>query len=177
MRKILAFVVVLVAFLSSCDDQDELVPGLVAVGFDANVPVEDVFAMINEKGLHIDQISGFTNYSTLPNDQLGYVREVLKDKYYVNERGFTVTENSVYVHALDNRITVIQELFDMDKAAQQDWLDTREELELKDLQGNAKYIQVKVKPGLEKFWVGYFKRQPGVQWAEPNYYVDIKPHY
>lgn len=181
MRRII-FLLVNLAFITSCTndplspDSDELefVPGYVIIGINADVTIERVFGLINQHELSIDKMSGFFNYSTLPNDSLNFVTNYLKDKPYLNKRGFK--GGSAFISKTDNRITVTEFLFEMDMSAQFDWLDTIDTLELKDLGNDTQNVTVLVDEGTEKFWASQFAEYPEVSWTELNWIVNIERH-
>lgn len=175
-------VLVVATLLLSCDDNDvkkdkksgdEYVPGDVIIGIKSDVSIDAVFDLMNEEGVTIDQMSGFFNFSTFPNDSLAYVIAQLKDKPYLNERGFS--GGAAYISAVDHRITVTQFLFEMDVNAQQDWLTTLHLLKLEDLGNDTKNLLIKVEPGTEEQWINHFKEHPFVKWAEFNSYSDVFP--
>ena len=120
-----------------------------------------------EKKVTIDQMSGFFNYSALPNDSLDYIINILKDKIYLNKRGFN--GGSAFIHAIENRIAVTQFLFEMNIEAQQDWLTTMNVLKLNDPENGSKNLVIKVAPGTEKRWMQLFKLHRSVAWVELNY--------
>jgi hypothetical protein len=170
--------VILVAIsLSGCGDteikneRDHFVPGDLIIGIHADVPIDSVFNLINKKGLVIDQMSGFFNYSTFPNDSLEYVKKALRDKPYLNKRGFK--GGAAFLHAIDNRIIVTEFLFEMDTTSQQDWLETINRLQLVDLGNDTRCVSLKVKPGQEKAWLAVFNDHPYVKWVELNWYAHI----
>jgi hypothetical protein len=180
MRYTVAFKIAVFALLAlvSCDSDDspeqakrQFVPGDVSIGIKATTPIASVFDLMNDNDVFIDQMSGFFYYSALPTDSLDYVINQLKSKTYFNKRGFA--GGSAYVHALDNRITVVQSFFEMDADAQQDWLTTIDELQLKDLGNDTRNLLIKVTPGTENFWMNTFKNHPEVTWVDLNWYGDI----
>ena len=118
-------------------------------------------------------MSGFFNYSALPNDSLDYIINILKDKIYLNKRGFN--GGSAFIHAIENRIIVTQFLFEMTIEAQQDWLTTMNILKLNDLGDGTKNLVIKVTPGTEKHWMQLFKVYPDVTWVELNYEGGFEP--
>src|SRR5689334_17603741 len=87
---------VLTFLMIAChDDEDvapvvepEFVPGQVIIGIKSTIPISSVFDLMNENELPIDQMSGFFNYSSFSGDSLSYVINGLKDKVYLNKRGF-----------------------------------------------------------------------------------------
>ncbi|TRX48071.1 hypothetical protein FNH22_29855 [Fulvivirga sp. M361] len=163
---------------SSCHDSDlpdknnDFVPGDVIVGIKADISIDQVFELMNEEHVTIDRMSGFFNYSTLPNDSLTYVTNFLKNKPYLNKRG--LTGGSAYVHKLDNVIIITEFFFEMDIAAQQDWMKTMQTLELKDLNGDTKNLLIKVDHGMEEHWANKFNDHPYVEWTHLNAYAEIE---
>lgn len=157
---------------SSDDDAAEFVAGDVIIGIKPEVAISEVFAAMNNKEIFIDQMSGFYYYSTFPSDSLEYIKNNLKDKSYLNKNGFT--GGSAFISP-ENRITVTQFYFEMNKANQEDWLDTMEALKLESLENDTRNILVKVSPGTEKVWMKFFRSQPYVKWVELNEYADIEP--
>lgn len=158
--------------LSPISDEREFVPGYVIIGINADVTIERAFEIINQHDLSIDKMSGFFDYSTLPNDSLNYVINYLKDKPYLNKRGFT--GGSAFISKVDNRITVTEFLFEMDMSAQLDWLDTRAALELEDLGNDTQSMTVLVEEGTEKRWVSEFEKYPEIQWVELNWIANTE---
>lgn len=172
------FLFALLMFACSEDDSTplddrEFVAGDVVIGIKSTTSISSVFDLMNEQDVTIDQMSGFYYYSTLSSDNLDYVISVLKDKPYLNKRGFK--GGSAYVSAVDNKIVVTQQLFEMDLEAQQDWLETIELLELQNLGNDTKNLLIKVTPGTEKQWMKFFKSVSEVTWVELNYIGGFEP--
>jgi hypothetical protein len=171
---------ILALVIIACNDEDnspadvrEFVPGDLIIGIKSTASISSVFDLMNEKGVTIDQMSGFFNYSTLPNDSLDYINNVLKDKVYLNKRGFS--GGSGFISAVDNRLIVTELFFEMDIAAQQDWLATMDLLKLNDLGNDTKNLVIKVVPGTEEEWTQTFKAHPIVTWVELNYIGGFEP--
>jgi hypothetical protein len=171
---------ILTLFIIACNDDDnlpvddrEFVPGDLIVGIKSTTPISSVFDLMNEKGATIDQMSGFFNYSTLPTDSLDYIINELKDKVYLNKRGFN--GGSAFIQETENRIIVTEFFFEMDIEAQQDWLTTMNILKLNDLGNDTKNLVIKVTPGTEKYWMRRFKMHPNVTWVELNYIGGFEP--
>ncbi len=136
--------------------------------------IERVFEFVNEQDLSIDQMFGYFNFSNLPNDSLNYVTDNLKDKPYLNKRGFT--GGSAFISKTDNRITATEFLFEMNTTAQSDWLNTIETLELEDLGNDTQNLTILVAEGTENFWATEFATYPEVQWTELNWIANIEHH-
>lgn len=149
----------------------EFVPGDLLIGIKSGAPIRDIFDLMNENGVAIHRMSGFFYYSMLPGDSLNYVIRELQNQDYFSEG--KASEKSVYVHAIENRIRVIGSFAEMPYPAQQDWLKTIDDLELKDLDNDTRYVYIKVEPGTEKAWLGRFTDHPYVKWVELNWYSDI----
>lgn len=169
-------------FLCSCkdelnnihSDENEFEAGKVILGINKDVSIDRVFKIINREGLSIDQMSGFFNYSTLPNDSLDYVINYLKDKSYLTRRGFT--GGSAFISRTEKSITVTEFLFNMDQDAQADWLKSIITLKLEDLGNDTQSVAVIVEDGTEKFWASEFNNIPEVKWAELNWFANIELH-
>ena len=171
---------ILTLFIIGCNDEDnlpiddrEFVPGDVIIGIKSTTSINSVFDLMNEREVTIDQMSGFFNYSTLPNDSLDYIINELKDKIYLNKRGFS--GGSAFIHAIENRIIVTEFFFEMNMEAQQDWLTTMNILKLNDLGNDTKNLLIKVTPGTEKYWMQLFKIHPYVTWVELNHIGGFEP--
>jgi hypothetical protein len=171
---------ILTLFIVACHDEGnlpfddlEFVPGDISIGIKSTTPINSVFDLMNENEVMIDQMSGFFNYSTLPNDSLDYINNELKDKIYLNKRGFS--GGSAFISAVDHRIIVTEFFFEMDMEAQQDWLTTMNKLKLNDLGNDTKNLLIKVTPGTEKYWMQLFKKHPYVTWVELNYMGGFEP--
>src|SRR5688572_15967934 len=86
--------ILLTLSIIACSDKDlalderDFVLGDVVIGIKSTVSINSVFDLMNEKDVFIDKMNGFFNYSTFPNDSLPYVVNELKDKAYLNKRGF-----------------------------------------------------------------------------------------
>lgn len=163
-----------------CNDEENLlsndqdfVPGDLIIGIKSTTSINSVFDLMNEKGVTIDEMSGFFNYSTLPNDSLDYINNELKDKVYLNKRGFN--GGSAFISAIENRIIVTEFFFEMNTAAQQDWLTTMNVLKLNNLGNDTKNLVIKVTPGTEEYWIKIFKAHPDVTWVELNYIGAFEP--
>lgn len=174
-----AILLVLTLFVVACNDDNSpvddrpFVAGDVIIGIKSTTSISSVFDLMNGKGVVIDQMSGFFNYSTLPTDSLDYIINELRDKIYLNKRGFD--GGSAFIHAIENRIVVTEFFFEMDLDAQQDWLTTMGLLELNDLGNDTKNVVIKVAPGTERDWIRLFKADPNVTWAELNYIGGFEP--
>ncbi len=174
-----AILLVLTLFVIACNDDNSpvddrpFVPGDVIIGIKSTTSIGSAFDLMNEKGVIIDQMSGFFNYSTLPTDSLDYIINELRDKIYLNKRGFD--GGSAFIHAIENRIVVTEFLFEMDLDAQQDWLATMDLLKLNDLGNDTKNVVIKVAPGTERDWIRLFKADLNVTWAELNYIGGFEP--
>jgi hypothetical protein len=171
---------ILTLFIIACNDDDnlpvddrEFVRGDLIVGIKSTTSISSVFDLMNEKGATIDQMNGFFNYSTLPIDSLDYIIKELKDKTYLNKRGFN--GGSAFIHEPENRIIVTELFFEMDIEAQQDWLTTMNILKLNDLGNDTKNLVIKVTPGTEKYWIRLLKIHPNVTWVELNYLGGFEP--
>lgn len=160
----------------SCNDervdieQRPFFPGDVIVGIKSSISIDMVFELMNEKGVLMDQMSGFYSYSLLPNDSLTFINNQLIAKSYLDKRGWSNQGGKI----VNNRIQVITFFFEMDLESQLDWLETIENLQLKDLRAETKNLLIKVRPGTEKEWVRIFKSHPYVKWAELNEYAQLE---
>lgn len=174
------FILLLSLLTITCDDNDDqelderdFVPGDIAIGIKSTTPISTVFDLMNEKGVFIEQMSGFFNYSTLPNDSLNYIISILKSKSYTDRWGGD--GGSAFISAVDNRIIVTEFFFNMVPDAQQDWLLTMDLLLLKDLGNDTKNLLINVTPGTERYWMNVFKKHPYVTWVELNYIGGFEP--
>jgi hypothetical protein len=174
-RCIYIFLFFSVAMTSCSEDEPRkaadrpFVPGDVAVGIKPEVEIGQVFNLMNEKMVTIDMMSGFFTYSLLPPDSVDYINNQLAGKSYFNQRGWSDQRSFI----ADSQIKLTTFFFDMDLAAQTDWLETMEKLQLKDLHGETKNLLIKVAPGTEKAWIRFFESHPFVTWAHLNEYVEI----
>lgn len=183
MRNRLIFQIIFVSsFILGCDekvnenlDQRDFVPGDIAIGIKSTIAIDLVFDLMNEKEVLIEQMSGFFNYSTLPSDSLEYIKEILKSKPYTDRWGGK--GGSAFISAVDGRLIVTEFFFNMDIPAQEDWISTMNQLELKDLGNDTKNLLITVTPGSEKFWLDVFKNHPYVKWVELNYIGGHEPLY
>ena len=169
------------ALLLGCEDDNtqppvkkmEFVPGQVAIGIKSEITIDQVFDLMNEKEVFIEQMNGFFYYSTFSNDSLDYVREVLSTKEYTD--GWGPDGGSASIFVTTNRITVTEFFFNMDLSAQEDWLLTLDQLHLEDLGNVAKDVMINVAPGTEKLWLEAFREHPYVEWVELNYIGGFYP--
>ena len=172
--KILFGLLVATILLVACDDGDNkteeplFAPGDLLIGIESNVSIDMVFDLMNEKGVAIDYMSGFSSYSLLPNDSLTFINNQLVTKSYLNKRGYSNQLGKI----VNNRIQLNTIFFEMDLESQLDWLETIKKSQLKDL-GIDKLLFIKVTPGTEKEWIGIFESHPYVRWAELNSYVTV----
>jgi hypothetical protein len=176
MKRCIYIIPALFALVFSCSEDESpqtkekrFVAGDVLVGIRAEVSIDQVFDLMNEKGVTIDMMSGFFTYSLLPNDSLDYINNQLATKSYLNQRGWNSQVGSI----VEDRIRLTTFFFEMDLPAQTDWLETMEKSQLKDLEAETKSVLVKVTPGTEFEWIEFFKSHPYVTWTELNEYADI----
>jgi len=173
-RKILFHIFIGTILFAACDNGDSkteeplFVSGDLLVGIKSNVSIDKVFDLMNEKGVAIDYLSGFSSYSLLPNDSLTFINAQLITKSYLNGPGWSNQVGKI----VNNRIQLNTIFFEMDLASQSDWLETIKKSQLEDL-GSDKYLFIKVKPGTEKEWINIFESHPYVRWAELNLYVTV----
>ncbi|WP_426060716.1 hypothetical protein [Hymenobacter sp. B1770] len=164
--------------LAACSNKDvspndrprcwSYVLGDLAIGVKSEVGAAQVFALANSLNFRVDNMSGFFYVSGLPTDSLAYVKRVLLSKPYLNTRGFT--SGNVSIHSADQRIHVVDKLFDMTPTNQADWLQTLQVLQLTDearCQG-CKAVMLKVPAGSERHWVSELANNPLIHWTELN---------
>ena len=178
--RIIFQILFLSSLILSCDENDpekfeerDFVPGDIAIGIKSTVAIDLVFNLMNERGVFIEQMSGFFNYSRLPNDSLEYIKDILKSKPYTDRWGGY--GGSAFISAVDNRLIVTEFFFNMDIPAQEDWLSTMNQLELKDLGNDTKNLLINVSPGTERYWMNVFKKHQYVKWVELNYIGGHEP--
>lgn len=180
--KKLFWLILIVAFLSSCSNNDsendvrEFVPGDVIVGIKSGTDINDVFNFINTFDLEVESITSLSFTSDLPSDSLQAVLDNLNQKVYTND-GVTWFVTG-YLHFQTNQIWVFPRLFDMNIIDfQQDWLLAMTELELKDKHVDnlsSGVIMFKVTEGQESKWEKQFETYDIVGWAELNYIAEIE---
>ena len=134
--KILFGVLMVTILLASCDNEDfnktediPFVPGYVLIGIKSDVSIDLVFDLMNEQGVTILSMSGFSSYSLLPNDSLTFINNQLITKSYLHKSGWSTQLASV----VNNRIQLTIFFFEMDLDSQLDWLETIKKSQLKDL--------------------------------------------
>lgn len=140
-------------------------------------PIDSVFDFINGFNHTVEHIYSQKYSSALPTDSLQYVLDYLNAKSYTNDgNAWFVTG---YVDAQSNAVTIFPRLFDMHiRSHQDDWLASMEILKLQEDQSSATagcIIYFHVPAGAEKEWERKFESYDFVEWAELNYFSDIKP--
>ena len=178
-------IIILLSFIgifSSCSNDDseldtqEFVPREVSVGIKSGTNINAVFRFINQFDHKVDNINSLTFTSDLPSDSLQYVLDFLNEKTYTNDGiNWSVTG---YLHYQTNQITIFPRLFGMDNLEyQNDWLSAMDELRLDEkhnIKLNTGIIRFYVPIGRELEWKNQFENYNIVDWAEPNYIVDIE---
>jgi len=142
----------------------------VIVGMQPATTAAQVFALANSLSFRINKMTGFGYVSALPTDSLAYVRRVLRSKPYLSAPG--LPGGNASVNAVDQKIHVSDQQFDMTPANQADWLQTLQTLQLTDETGarnaGSKTALLKVPAGSEQRWVTELGKNPLLQWAELN---------
>lgn len=128
-----------------------------------------VFDLMNEKGVAIDHMYGFSTYSLLPIDSLTFINNQLVSKSYLNNWAYSNQVGKV----VNNRIELNTTFFEMDLVSQWDWLETIKRSQLKDLGATDKLLVIKVTPATEKEWIGIFEPHPYVKSVSLNWYIKV----
>jgi hypothetical protein len=155
------------------DNSLQYVKGDVIVGITAQTEIEAVFDLMNELNLTIDHMSGFDYLSPWPQDSIESLIQYFSSISYLNKNGFGPF---VFYSELDNKITVLPYLYDMNLNNQTDWLIHLGKMELIDCKGNFKNLLLIVPEGTEIFWVEKLKEYEIVRWTQLNYIGGIVPH-
>jgi len=158
------------------DNSLQYVKGDLLVGITSQTEVEAVFDLMNRLNFSIDHMSGFFYYSSWPEDSINFLVDYLSSIKYLNSRGFSISENSVYYYQPENKIRVLTFFFDMNKVNQMDWLEQLEKLDLIGSNGENKDMLIKVPVGTEIFWQEKLKENEIIRWTQLNYIGGIVPH-
>lgn len=180
MKKIASYFVI-VSVLISCSKTTSsdsnncanYVKGDVVVGIKNTASIEDVFSLFNKLDLKIDEMSGFFYASPYPQDSLTSLLNYLNTKPYINTRDFSA---SAYVHYQTGIINVTTFFFDMTLENQQDWISSKQSLNLTDTKGDTKNILIKVASGQENYWLKTLKQYNIVTWTELNCIGQFQPN-
>jgi hypothetical protein len=159
------------------EDTDPFVAGELLVGITEGVPITKAFRLADSLNFTIDHLNGFFYNSTLPKDSIGYVRNVLLRKPYLNKNGFSAGSiYSVYFNTDDAKIRITNSFFEMDAASQQDWVATMQQLQLVALPTTTANVRLKVPVGEEKYWRTELRTSTFVKWTELNSIVPVQLH-
>jgi len=162
------------ASCTSSEPELKFAPTDVLVKTKGDFTVDKVFEFINEFDHDVEYVNYGIYNSSLPSDSLQYVLDYLNAKPYTHSGVWFVTG---YLHYQTQRITVFPKLFQVkDKANQEDWLQTMEELKLTektDEEVSGYLIYFHVPEGKEKEWETKFEKYDFVVWAELNHIVTI----
>jgi hypothetical protein len=180
MKKVIGYFLLLGLLISSaCQKEETVAPadfekGKVLIGFKDGTPIEKAFRLADSLQLPITQLNGFFYRTTLPNDSLAYIKRVLATKPYLTKNNISWADARLNV--VNNTVEVLNTFFDMDAARQQDWLSTKQQLQLVPLPTTTAYAAFKVPDGQEEAWLLKLSRSSLVKWAELNEYSQISLH-
>jgi hypothetical protein len=183
MNKLLSYLILILTLLTiRCNSENnepqpdyKFVPTDVIVKTKGYYTIDKVFEFINGLEHDVESVDNGIYNSDLPSDSLEYVLNYLNSKPYTNSSVWRV---GGYLHYQTNQITVFPKLFEIkNKDYQEDWLNTMDLLRLTE-KTNAEVsgyiIYFHVPEGQEKAWVTKFKKLDFVEWAEPNYIIEIE---
>lgn len=156
------------------EDAYPFVAGELLVGIKEGVPITKAFRLADSLNFTITRLDGFFYNSNLPKDSVAYVKKVLLRKPYLNKGGFTA--DNVYFNTTDAKIRITDSFFDMDRASQQDWVATMQQLQLVAWPSPTADMQLKVPVGEEKYWRTELRTSPLVRWTELNSIIPVQLH-
>lgn len=159
------------------EDAYPFVAGELLIGIKEGVPITKAFRLADSLNFTITHLDGFFYNSNLPKDSVAYVRKVLLTKPYLNKSG-SATGNiyTVYFNPDDAKIRITNSFFEMDRASQQDWVATMQQLQLIAMPTTTASMRLKVPVSEEKYWRTELRTSPLVQWTELNSIVPMQLH-
>lgn len=178
--------VLLLVTLISCKKKEtepepeyKYVPTDVIFKTTAQFSINQLFDLINELNHEVEVIRGGVLISDFQPDSLQYVLDFINKKPYTGTNDWKV---SGYNHYETKVITVFPRLHQINnRANQQDWLQTMQLLQLKEIKEPASdrgyIVHIHVHEGKEKEWVATLRTYNFIQWAELNYIIPYILHH
>lgn len=159
------------------EDAYPFVAGDLLLGIKEGVPITKAFRLADSLNFTMTRLDGFLYNSNLPKDSVAYVRKVLLTKSYLTRSG-SATGNiyTVYVSPDNDKIRIANSFFEMDRASQQDWVATMQQLQLVASPSTTATMALKVPVGEEKYWRTELRASPLVSWTELNSIIPIQLH-
>lgn len=140
--------------------------------------MESVFALMNSMNVTMLETNGVVYYSFYPKDSIPSLTNYLDSKRYLDTL-FTDTLSPTQVFKLDwgvsvtshgDTLQILPTLLYMDHGAQNDWITTKQQLQLTENTGGGfVYVYLKVPVGKEIQLSNEFNRNPIVSWSQLNY--------
>ena len=170
---------ILFVFLLGCSKKDHqdssscvnYVGTHVVAGIRSSYTAEDVFKLMNNLHLKIENMSGF-DYTTSSVDSATLV-VLLSSKPYFNTRGSSF---NVWTHYQTKALHVTNTFWDMNINHQRDWITTQKSLGLTDTKNAYKYVLLIVPAGKENYWVHQLRHFNLVSWTQLDCIGEIELH-
>lgn len=150
----------------------DFVKGEVAIGIDSTVQLEQLFTYINSFNFSINEITGYTFTTTMPEESIPYIKEILNSRPYIFTGQFSA---SVWAHYQTGIVYNSSILWDMTVANQKDYIQTKNALRMTDVQSATKNMLVKVPFGQEIYWRDKLSNHSWVTWTDLNWIRGFVP--
>jgi hypothetical protein len=180
-------VVVLTVAVSSCskpggalktgtgDACSKYAAGHIIVGIYPVADMENVFALFNSSNLPISQLSYFDyDAPDFSAADIPYLDSILNTKPYIQHGGWHASISADY---LTGALSIRNMYWNMDLAAQTDWLKTVADLRLRQVVGQPgqvnEFVLAIVPAGQEKYWLNALRAHAVVKSTELDCIEDI----
>ena len=163
--------------LSSCltneesDPENNYVAGEVLFTPKDSVPLEDLFNSLNAYNLEFGMVYLYKHEYLIDNPtySIEHYSDIITSKDYLQNDGMVSTVNQ-----MDTQIKFTIRFFDMDNGKVMDWVNSRNEMKLEQIESSLTIGLLHVEQGTETDWVERLSSNSHIKFAQLNHDITIR---